>query len=233
MKKNTHKGGNNNLSIANSSNSSSIDSTNTLTNTVTNINNKTMPIPIKRLPYDVKIFSFLCILGILVRMIFAKVPTDYPTATVYGYSFSILELFRLLISSFAIFYRSQFSQGIVGFFKVVLKNATPVILTIISLSLILAQSIYYYDKINSGKVATEYFQYSGISSLLILVEVGIVIKFVMEFLGSVNSAKNTGKEGIITSLASEMFSLVLILFVANLALTGILQVILQFFSTDG
>ena len=84
-----------------------------------------------------------------------------------------------------------------------------------------------------GLVATngsEYFQYSGISSLLILVEVGIVIKFVMEFLGNVNSAKNTGKEGIITSLASEMFSLILILFVANLALTGILQVILQFFS---
>lgn len=231
MKKNMHKGGNNNLSITNGTESSTIGSTNAISNA--NINNKTMPIPIKRLPYDVKIFSFLCILGILIRMIFAKVPTDYATATVYGYSFSILALFGLLISSFAIFYKSQFSQGIMGFFKVILKNAIPVILTIVSLTLILAQSIYYYDRINSGKVATEYFQYSGISSLLILVEVGVVIKFIIDFLGSVNNPKNPNKEGIMAALASEMFSLILILFVANLALTGILQVILQFFSTDG
>ena len=88
MKKNIHKGGTNNtLAITNDSGSSD--------------NNKTMPLPIKRLPYDVKIFSFLCILGILVRMIFAKVPNDYATATVYGYSFSILALFGLLVSSFA------------------------------------------------------------------------------------------------------------------------------------
>lgn len=220
MKKNIHKGGTNNtLAITNDSGSSD--------------NNKTMPLPIKRLPYDVKIFSFLCILGILVRMIFAKVPNDYATATVYGYSFSILALFGLLVSSFALFYKSQFSQGIMGFLKVILKNAVPVILTIISLSLVLAQSIYYYDRINSGKVATEYFQYSGISSMVLLLEVAVVIKFVLNFLGSINDPKNTNKEGIMASMASEMFSLVLILFVVNLALTGLLQVILQFFSTDG
>jgi len=220
MKKTIHKGGTNNtLAITNVSNPTN--------------SNKPMPLPIKRLPYDVKIFSFLCILGILIRMIFAKVPTDYAKATVYGYSFSILALFGLLVSSFAIFYRSQFSQGIMGFLKVALKNGVPIVLTIISLSLILAQNIYYYDRINNGKVATEYFQYSGISSMVLLVEVAVVIKFVLDFLGSINESKNTNKEGIMASMASEMFSLVLILFVSNLALTGVLQVILQFFSTDG
>ena len=41
------------------------------------------PPPINRLPYDVKIFSFLAVMGILIRMIFAEKSKDYATATVY------------------------------------------------------------------------------------------------------------------------------------------------------
>jgi hypothetical protein len=29
-------------------------------------------VPVKRIPYDIQIFSFLCILGIIFRMIFAS-----------------------------------------------------------------------------------------------------------------------------------------------------------------
>ena len=49
----------------------------TLTNTnIPSINTdsikKQMPLPIKRIPYDLRIFSFLCILGILFRIIFSR-----------------------------------------------------------------------------------------------------------------------------------------------------------------
>ncbi len=96
------KGGNDNntLAITNSPSSGSDSS------------KKTLPLPIKRIPYDVKIFSFLCILGILVRIIFARTANEYATATVYGYGFSILALFGLIISSFAISYKDKFSQGV-------------------------------------------------------------------------------------------------------------------------
>ena len=53
--------------------------------------NKTS-IHIHRIPYDIKIFSLLCILGILIRIFFAST-NEYATATVWGYGFSVLALF--------------------------------------------------------------------------------------------------------------------------------------------
>ena len=46
--------------------------------------------------------------------------------------------------------------------------------------------------------------------------------------------QNTGnKGGIMTALASEMNSIILILSIANIGIIGILQIILKYFSTDG
>ena len=46
--------------------------------------------------------------------------------------------------------------------------------------------------------------------------------------------QNTGnKGGIMTALASEMNSIILILSIANVGIIGILQIILKYFSTDG
>lgn len=192
-------------------------------------NENNIPV-INRIPYDVKIFSFLCILGILIRIIFAN-KDEYAKATVWGYGFSVLALIGLLISSFAISSKSQFSQGIMGFFKIMLKNALPVILTLIVLSLLLFQNIIFYEPINSGKVAPQYYQFSGVSGFLILVQISLVIKYLMDKLrGSTGGETNATT---MTALASEMSSIILILTVANIGFVGILQVILEYFSTDG
>ena len=192
-------------------------------------NENNIPV-INRIPYDVKIFSFLCILGILIRIIFAN-KDEYAKATVWGYGFSVLALIGLLISSFAISSKSQFSQGIMGFFKIMLKNALPVILTLIVLSLLLFQNIVFYEPINSGKVAPQYYQFSGVSGFLILVQISLVIKYLMDkLLGSTGGETNATT---MTALASEMSSIILILTVANIGFVGILQVILEYFSTDG
>jgi hypothetical protein len=192
-------------------------------------NENNIPV-INRIPYDVKIFSFLCILGILIRIIFAN-KDEYAKATVWGYGFSVLALIGLLISSFAISSKSQFSQGIMGFFKIMLKNALPVILTLIVLSLLLFQNIVFYEPINSGKVAPQYYQFSGVSGFLILVQISLVIKYLMDKLrGSTGGETNATT---MTALASEMSSIILILTVANIGFVGILQVILEYFSTDG
>ena len=215
------KGGNENKTLS-ITNSPSVDSESL---------KKTLPVPIKRIPYDVKIFSFLCILGILVRIIFARTANEYATATVYGYGFSILALFGLIIGSFAISYKDQFSQGIMGFFKVIFKNAIPVMLITSIIALVLFQNVSFYDQINKGNVADEYYQFSGVSSFLILIQVCLVISYLMDTLGA---ARSTGKkEDIMTALASEMNSLILILSVINIGIIGILQVILKYFSTNG
>ena len=212
----------------NESNPLTLTNSNTSNNTVTN---NTLPLPTKRLPYDVKIFSFMCILGILIKIIFSNTSNDYATASVYGYGFSILALFGLLVGSFAISYKEQYSQGVMGFFKVILKNAIPLILLISIMGIIVYQNIYFYDQINEGHVANEYYQFSFVSSFLILIQVCLVINYMMKIIGG---EENTGnKSGIMAAMASELNSLILILSITNIGIIGILQVILKYFSTDG
>jgi len=208
--------------------------------------NKVLPIPIKRLPYDIKIFSFLCIMGILVKIIFGQTSNDYAKATVWGYGFSILALIGLLISSYGIFNKmaSTASSGngggnsggmnaIMGVLKILFKDALPVTLIIAIVSIIIAQNVSFYKQINSGRVADEYYQFSGVSSFLILVQTGLVVNYMMDILSEKNNKGNTEKVGIMAAMASELNSIILILSVMNVGIIGILQVVLKFFSTDG
>jgi len=186
-------------------------------------------VPIKRLPYDIVIFSMLCILGVVFRLVFARTSSDYATATIWGYGFTCLALFGLLISSFAIASKSQMSEGIIGFFKNMLPNALPIILTLVIVVMTIIQNISFYDQINSGKVADEFYSFSSVSTFLILVQICIVINFLIDKL----KGNEKSKEKIMAALASEMSSIILILSIANFAFVGILQVILKYFSTDG
>ena len=211
-------------------------STDTATSgSIANIDNKQTELPphIKRLPYDVKIFSFLCVMGILIRMIFAEPTKDYATATVYGYTCSILALFGLLVSSLGISYKDQASRGIMGFFNIVLKNAMPIILVVGILGLLLYQNMYFYKQINEGRVSAEYYSWSVASSCFILIQVAAAVYYMMDILAGEKNKTNTTKAGMLAAIASELSSLILILTVMNVGIIGILQVILKFFSTDG
>ena len=203
--------------------------------------NKILPMPIKRLPYDIKIFSFLCIMGIIVKIIFGQTSNDYAKATVWGYGFSILALLGLLISSYGIFNKMQSGNdgnngsmnAALKVLKILFKDALPVTLIIAIVSIIIAQNVSFYKQINSGRVADEYYQFSGVSSFLILVQTGLVINYMMDILSEKNNKGNTEKVGIMAALASELNSIILILSVMNVGIIGILQVVLKFFSTDG
>lgn len=197
-------------------------------------------VAVKRLPYDIQIFSLLCIIGILVQVFFGQAPkffgqssNDYATATVYGYGFCLLSLFGLLISSFAISSRDSTSQGFSGFINVVLKNAMPLIVTVIVVALILTLNIIYYAQLNSGSVADEYYQFSNMSSFFMLVQFVIIIKYLIDLLLG-KQRKDEGKSsGLMNALAGELSSVVWVLSIINISIVGILYVILKYFSTDG
>jgi hypothetical protein len=197
-------------------------------------------IAVKRLPYDIQIFSLLCIIGILVQVFFGQAPkffgqpsNDYATATVYGYGFCLLSLFGLLISSFAISSRDSTSQGLSGFINVILKNAMPLIVTVIVVALILTLNIVYYKQLNSGSVADEYYQFSNMSSFFMLVQFVIIIKYLIDLLLG-QQKKDEGKSGgVMNALVGELSSFIWFLSIINISIVGVLYVILKYFSTDG
>ena len=104
---------------------------NEFTSTATNITSR-----IGKIGYDIRIFSFLAVMGILIRMIFAEKSKDYATATMYGYSASLLALLGLLVTSVGMTYKQPNTNSHLEFIKVILKTAMPVILLGIIIGLI-------------------------------------------------------------------------------------------------
>lgn len=218
------------------------DSTLLITNASTSSSDDNVSnfIAAKRIPYDIQIFSLLCIIGILVQVFFGQAPkffgqpsNDYATATVYGYGFCLLSLFGLLISSFAISSRDSTSQGFSGFINVILKNAMPLIVTVIVVALILTLNIIYYAQLNNGSVADEYYQFSNMSSFFMLLQFVIIIKYLIDLLMG-QQKKDEGKSvGVMNALAGELSSFIWVLSIINISIVGILYVILKYFSTDG
>ena len=214
------------------------DSTLLITNASTTSSNDKISdfVAVKRLPYDIQIFSLLCIIGILVQVFFGQAPkffgqpsNDYATATVYGYGFCLLSLFGLLISSFAISSRDSTSQGFSGFINVILKNAMPLIVTVIVVALILTLNIIYYSQLNSGSVADEYYQFSNMSSFFMLLQFVIIIKYLIDLLMG-QQKKDEGKSvGVMNALAGELSSFIWVLSIINISIVGILYVILKYF----
>jgi hypothetical protein len=240
MKYNKHKGGGKKIQRGGALPDSNSNSTLLITNASATDGKLSEFIPVKRLPYDIQIFSLLCIIGVLVQMFFGQAPkffgqpsNDYATATVYGYGFCLLSLLGLLMSSFAISTRDSTSQGFSGFINVVLKNAMPLIVTVIVVALILTLNIIYYAQLNSGSVADEYYQFSNISSFFMLVQFVIIIKYLIDLLLG-QQKKDEGKSsGVMNDLAGELSSFIWVLSIINISIVGILYVILKYFSTDG
>ena len=109
----------------------------------------------------------------------------------------------------------------------------PVILIAIVIGLLLYQNMYFYKQINDGLVSTEYYTWSAMSSSFILIQIVAAIFYMTDMSKKENANNDVKKSSILASLASELSSFILILTVLNIGITGLLQVILKFFSTDG
>jgi hypothetical protein len=183
---------------------------------------------LKSLPYDVKIFSFLCLLGVIIKVLFGGLSKEYATTTVYGYSFSLFALICLMVSNFALNYKkTPKANGLLAFAKSVFSQSFPSLLVGILLSLTVYQNIAFYSQINSEKVPEEFFQFSGVSSFLIMVQIALVINYVF------NKAKGISAQDSSSFLFKQINSIVSVLFITTIFIIGILEVILKFFTTDG
>jgi hypothetical protein len=183
---------------------------------------------LKALPYDVKIFSFLCLLGVIIKVLFGGLSKEYATTTVYGYSFSLFALICLMVSNFALNYKkTPKANGVFAFAKSIFEQSFPSLLIGILLALTVYQNVAFYSQINSEKVPDEFFQFSGVSSFLIMVQIALVINYV------VNKAKGITAQESTSFLFKQINSIVSVLFITTIFIIGILEVILKFFTTDG
>jgi len=185
---------------------------------------------VKKIPYDIKMFSALAITGVLVKILFGNVSDELATSAIAGYSFSLFALFGLMISGFALAYREQMVGSIKDFLIELYKNSFPTILLSIILGALIYQNIYFFENINSGKVADEYYQFSSVSSILILIQIAITIYY---FLDKIQAVFDKKEGGLFNAFANQLMYILAIVAILNIFISGLLYVILKYFSTDG
>ena len=89
----------------------------------------------------------------------------------------------------------------------------------------------YFTRINSNKVSSSYSVYSFFSSLLVIIQIGIIIKYMYSILSGIQTKTNDTNEK--QNKQSILKGLSLIVTTINYIFVLILHILLAFFSTDG
>lgn len=178
------------------------------------------------LKYDVHIVLGFTIIGILLIATLGK-----SGGGLWGYGVIGFSLFGLLVFEMA--YRTNIRKGR-GFRAIldILMHGGPIILLIICVGWLLVLNMMYKSTIESGHLPGEYDNFQTLGMLILLVELYLLYKY----LSDQAKIKFGGHD--FTSQLNELMSknlawLMTLLSVIYMIVIGIMQVILQYFTTDG
>ena len=165
------------------------------------------------------------LVGVIIKVFFSSdVTVDGSSgpanASIWGYGVIACTIFTAMFLSFALLSnKPTLDNSIVEFIKGLVVNSLPSILTLIILVWILGMNMSYYKKINQGRVSEEYYQFSWISTLFIMIQLVSLLYLIQTQTcgGSNNSAKYV------------VYGATFI----NLIILSFMNTILKYFSTDG
>ena len=191
----------------------------------------------------------LAIAGVIVKMFFeenyTKLGTSGPASTtIWGYGLTGIALVLMIFMAIyltstnekqqnkLLLERGANEKSIFQYYISILSSgAIPVILTLGIIVYIISLNFIYYTRINSNKVSSSYTVYSFFSSLLIIIQIGIIIKYMYSILNGIQSQTSNNNEK--RNKQSILKGLSLIVTTINFIFVLILHILLAFFSTDG
>tara|TARA_Y100000389_G_scaffold161913_1_gene164494 strand:+ start:1656 stop:2327 length:672 start_codon:yes stop_codon:yes gene_type:complete len=195
----------------------------------------------------------LVFVGLIIKLFFGfkgNSNNGPASSLIWGYSiviFSLLGLSFTILSVPDIPSKSQ--KSILGISKVFI-NFMPIILLLVGLTWLINLNINHYDLINLGDISNTYYNYSHITTLLIIIQIIIIIQFIISYGKSSkqllkefanNFYYNTTGDTTINELLSRInkinssytLYILWLLVIITLVFIGMQDVILRYFTTDG
>jgi hypothetical protein len=191
--------------------------------------------------YIINSMFLVAIVGMCIKTFFGNNTSSDGTygranSTIYGYGVVAFAVLTVMFISFAIhdkigkIEKKSGLSGIMDFVKSFVNSSAPSIITIIILGWIIALNVLYYERINMGKVATEYYQLSAGTSFLFMFQIVCLFQYLRLFI-QMKTKTSDDKDGAQTqnriAFATYFISAI------NLIVAGMMTIILTFFSTDG
>lgn len=164
------------------------------------------------------------------------------STTIWGYG---ITAFALFIMTFMSFYMNKENKKFIekrnkdngisnenNFFnsliQLLMSDGIPIFLTFFVLIYVIYINFVHFNRINKGAVSDSYYTYSFYSSLLIIIQITLIIKYMYNSLNFLNTKSNKDTKQT-TMIKSASYILVII----NLVFVMIQHIILSFYSTDG
>jgi hypothetical protein len=191
------------------------------------------------LPFDTSTMLFLAIGGIIVKLFLSggitkDGSTGPASATIWGYGLTSMALIGLLLGVINLSSKETMGLGVFDTLKKLFSSSFPVISTLVVLCWIVIINMTFMERINKGKIAPDFNQFSFFSTILIIFQIMVVFKYILGKMGKTLAPKdNPMAVKIEQTLSTELSSVTLILTLLNLIFAGMMQVVAEFFSTDG
>jgi hypothetical protein len=170
---------------------------------------------LKNINFDMNIILSLLAIGLIIMLISLK-------GIIVAYSLMSFSVLTLLIFSFILTSKNNFSNSIGNILISLLKYSLPILLILVALSWSLSMAIIYYNPITTGDVSKEFSNYFTLSNLNYIVLFSLLAFFVKAQIQD----KPVLQGPRVTHLIY-LFSLI------QFILLGIMEVILNYFTTDG
>ena len=184
---------------------------------------------ISALKYNTNIFLSFPIVGIFLMYILGK----KNGGGIYGYGLITFSLFGLLVFEMAARKQMNPNKVVFKYIMDVFNKGGPIMLLITCSGWLLGINIGYKNIIESDKLPTEYNNFQFLGLFILLTELYLL----SQYLNDQNKIYKSGGDSITGQLyqlmGKNLYWLMTLLSVLLLIIIGIMQVIVEYFTTDG
>jgi len=200
-----------------------------------------MPITVNSsLPFDLSTLLILAVAGMVLKVFFSGNTTPDgssgpASSAIWGYGLTAMSLVGILVVITSLSTREAMNMGIFDAIKTMVTSSLPLVATLVVIGWLIIINMTYRKQINSGRVATEYNQFSFFSTILLILQMAVMFKYLLEKIGinMFGNNQNSTMSRMADIMASELTSITVILTLLNLIFVGMMQIVVEFFSTDG
>jgi len=177
----------------------------------------------------------ICIIGLVIKLFFGSSTTKDgesgpASSTIWGYGISALAIFFMAFINYSLFSNStKINDSSLAFLGGFMHSTVPAFLTLIILMYLIYLNFTYFKRINQGRVAQEYYDMSKMSTVLIFFQIFTMFKYI----NTMHNIKKSTDDNDIADTAASEGSIIYLLSLINIIFILILNIILEYFSTDG
>ena len=188
------------------------------------------------LKYDSTNMMVFAFVGILIKLFFGNNTTadgssGPASSAVWGYGIVALSVFSILFITFALATQmtavSQYNT--MDFIMKLVQGSLVPFLMLLILVWLISINMTFYKRINEGNVASEYNQFSTVSTILVVVQLMVLFKYLKDAF----KVEKGGQNGLGGAHKSQMASITYVLTALNVIFIGMMNIVVAFFSTDG